>query len=521
MALKETIANLEHLRSKGITVQYHCADVVDGKAVARTVETLDGIDGVIHAAGVEESMLLARKSLDSFNRVFDTKIKGARNLLDALAGKDYRFFLAFSSVTAKFGNEGQIDYTAANDMLAKMLLREKAQHPDRAVKVFDWTAWDGAGMATRETVKKVLVQRGLEFLPLSRGVAFFMDELHDHRAVEAVFTGRDTALDPDGLFAAETAGTGAERRPFLDVAIEKQALRATYSRVLDLKRDLFLLDHARLGVPIFLGATGIETMAEAAATLAPEGSRLVSLADFSIPYGIKLLKGRPKEITVTAEQRGDAAAVYDCRIASQFQTRDGVAVGDPKCHYQATVTFSEKGPDSLKTTLPAFKRVRYDGNIQELLYHPSRLFMDGLFRTVTDILSFEPQMLISKVCNSSRKEFFSGVASPDFITDVAIVDAMFQTGGMLEVMTTNEIVLPSSIRKMTFYRPVKKHADYICITRKTDAGREANTYQLELVDPDGRLLIAIEDFSMVKVDRLAPEHRITDRLRPAAFQKAS
>ncbi len=138
-----------------------------------------------------------------------------------------------------------------------------------------------------------------------------------------------------------------------------------------------------------------------------------------------------------------------------------------------------------------------------------------------DILSFESQVLISKVRNSSQRPFFAGDTAPDFITDVAIVDAMFQTGGMLEVMTTHEIVLPARIRQMDFYGPLQKNKAYFCITRKTDNGPKANTYQLDLVDTDGLLLIRIEDFEMVKVDRLAPENRITDKISSPALKKAS
>ncbi|MBW2593292.1 MAG: polyketide synthase dehydratase domain-containing protein, partial [Deltaproteobacteria bacterium] len=499
----------------------HCVDVLDTEAVLRVVDSVSPIDGVLHAAGVEESQFIEKKSLDSFNRVFDTKITGAYNLLQALDGKAYRFFLTFSSVTAKIGNEDQVDYTGANDMLAKILLQEKILHPEKTYKVFDWTAWDGAGMATNETVKKVLQQRGLEFLPLARGVRFFMDELYDAGAIEAVFTGRDTALDPDGLFQTPDLPAVEHSRPFIEQVVGKSAVQAQYTRALDLKRDLFLLDHSRLDVPIFLGATGIEAMAEAASTLAPDGSRLISMHEFSIPYGIKLLKGRPKEILIKAMQQVDHAHRFACNISSQFKNREGRAMGDSKHHYQGIFEFSMQQPEQVGIRIPKFTPVQYDGNIQDLLYHPSRLFMDGLFRTVEDILSFEPQILISKVRNSSQKQFFAGDAAPDFITDVAIVDAMFQTGGMLEVMTTHEIVLPARIRRMDFYGKLQKNREYICITRKTDNGPKANTYQLDLVDMDGMLLIRIEDFEMVKVDKLAPENRITDKISSPALKKAS
>jgi 3-hydroxymyristoyl/3-hydroxydecanoyl-(acyl carrier protein) dehydratase len=148
--------------------------------------------------------------------------------------------------------------------------------------------------------------------------------------------------------------------------------------------------------------------------------------------------------------------------------------------------------------------------------------MDGLFRTVEDILSFEPNRLISRIVNSSGKPFFADCPQPDFMTDVAIVDAMFQTGGMLEVMSTNLIVLPYTIGRMRFYKPLQKETPYLCITEKTTQGEETNTYQLRLVDTEGLLHVAIDDFEMVQVDQLAEENQILNALQTkGAARRAS
>ncbi|MCP4694406.1 MAG: SDR family NAD(P)-dependent oxidoreductase, partial [Desulfobacterales bacterium] len=515
MNLKKTAANLETLRRMGVRVDYHAVDVTDAEAVKSVLQGCGPIDGVIHAAGVEESQFIEKKTLDSFSRVFDVKIRGAFNLLSALADREYDFFCAFSSVTARFGNEGQVDYTAANDMLGKMLQGEKQKHPGRAYKVFAWTAWEGAGMATNETVKKVLRSRGLEFLPLARGVRYFMDELRDARREEAVFSGIDHAFDPDGLLTrGAPAGT-----PFLDSVVDKAPGKVRHARILDLKRDLFLMDHCREEIPIFLGATGIETMAEAASTLAGPGARPVELTNFSIPYGIKILKGRPKEIHAIAERVGEK--LYQCDIVSQFRNKKGVIMGKPTHHYTGRFRFAHEAPEKVRVALPEYFPVECDGDLQDLLYHPARLFMDGLFRTVEEILSFDGETLVTRIRNSSEKPFFADNPAPDFLTDVAVVDAMFQTGGMLEVMAGSDIVLPKAIARARFLGPIRKNVDYICLTRKSAAGKEINAYDLQLVDQDGVLLLEINGFEMVKVDKLGPENRIDDKLVITRWRKAA
>jgi len=521
IGLKATIANLELLRAGGLAVEYHAVDVTDAAAVAQVFERYDRIDGVIHAAGVEQSQFIPKKTQASFDLVFDTKVQGALNLLDALQGTDYRFFIAFSSVTARFGNEGQVDYTGANDMLGKLVQREKLRQPDKVFKVMAWTAWEGAGMATDETVKKVLTGRGLEFLPLERGVGHFLAELSDNQSIEAVFSGRDHAFDPDGLLSDEEKPEPGLAAPFLDRKIGEDKGVVEYSRRLDLSHDLFLLDHSRDAVPIFLGATGIEAMAEAAATLADKGRRLVKLRNFSIPYGIKILKGKPKEIVVSAASSETDTDLVNCKITSWFKNPEGVVVGDETLHYKAEYLFAERPAATARVRLPEFYPVSYDGDIQALLYHPARLFMDGLFRTVTAIPSFKPDELVTRIQSAGTRPFFKGQAFPEFLTDVAVVDAMFQTGGMLEVMSTSMIVLPYRIGTMSFIRPIERGDEYLCITRKTRSLEKTNEYQLELVDPDGKLFIRVENFEMVKVDRLPEKYQILDLIRPLALEKAS
>jgi 3-hydroxymyristoyl/3-hydroxydecanoyl-(acyl carrier protein) dehydratase len=413
-----------------------------------------------------------------------------------------------------------VDYTAANDMIAKMLLDFRRQNPATQVKIFDWTAWEGAGMATNETVNKVLRERGLTFLPLADGVAHFMNELGCHGSPEVVFSGLDRAFDPDGLMTAAPADQGIA--PFLDRQMEERNGCRVYQRTLDLQRDLFLRDHARHEVPIFLGATGIEAMAEAAATLAGPGHILRELKDFAIPYGIKILKQQPKEIMIEAAPTAQGADTFRCRITSQFRNKKGIAMGDPKLHYKGTCTFGPAEAAPAAINLPEFHPVDYDGDIQALLYHPARLFMDGLFRTVEDILSFEEDRLVSQIRSASGRPFLADDPQPAFVTDVAVVDAMFQTGGMLEVMTTNIIVLPYTIGRMHFHQPVAPTREYLCITQRIDQGKETNTYRLQLVDRDGQRYITIEDFEMVQVDQLSAEDQIVDRLNMGARrQRAS
>lgn len=502
MRVRQSIDNIDVLKSQGINVDYNCVDVTNAAAVKAAVDKYDRIDGVFHAAGMEMSQFIAKKELWSFELVVDVKVKGMRNLLAAFKDREYKYFFTFSSVTARFGNEGQVDYTAANDYLGKTLFREKQLHPDRTYKVYAWTAWGGVGMATNPTVKAVLEERGIQFLPMEQGVKFFMADLLDKSESEMVFSGLDYSFDRDGLLG----DPGNAEFPFLDTPMEKTSTSMTYSRVLDIERDVFLHDHTMGDVPLFLGSTGIETMAEAAKSLSEDKKYFVELTEFHIPYAIKLLKRRPKELLISGEKQEDG--LLNCRITSLFKNPQGVVMGEPKLHYEGQYRFEDKPLKSKKIKLPQFSPVLFEGDVETLVYHPKRLFMFGLFGTIRDINSFDGETLITTVEDRSKKEFFKGVANPDFVAAPVLVDAMFQTGGLLEFFTTSRTVLPFKIKSLKFYRDVEKETPYYCITQKMASHEETNVYHLTLVDQSGMVFIEVDGFEMVKLNRLDPEDEI-------------
>jgi len=503
MRVRQSLGNIEYLESLGVNVEYNCVDVTDAGAVKAAVDKYDRIDGIFHAAGMEMSQFIAKKELWSFELVVDVKVKGMQNILEAFKDRDYKYFFTFSSVTARFGNEGQVDYTAANDFLGKTLFLQKQLYPERVYKVYAWTAWGGVGMATNPTVKKVLEERGIQFLPKDQGVKFFMADLLDKRESEMVFSGMDYSFDRDGLLGDPEDIDF----PFLDEQVENTDSGVKYSRLLEIERDVFLNDHTMEDVPLFLGSTGIETMAEAAKSMVEEDNTLVELNEFHIPYGIKLLKRRPKELFISTRRAEDG--MLECTITSIFKNPRGVVMGDPKLHYEGKYRFSRNSLKTKKIKLPQFHPVSFDGELETLIYNPKRLFMFGLFGTIVDMNSFDGTTLVTTMEDTSTKEFFKGVRNPRFVAFPVLVDAMFQTGGLFEFLTTSITVLPYKIKTMKFYKDVKKNTQYYCITRKTASGEETNTYDLQLADKNGVVYMEINGFEMVKINKLDPEDRIS------------
>jgi NAD(P)-dependent dehydrogenase (short-subunit alcohol dehydrogenase family) len=178
LAAREIRSTLDGIRAAGGSAEYRSVDVRDPRAMQRLVEGIyrdrGRIHGVIHGAGVLEDRRLADKTVESFARVFETKVTGARSLLAALSAP-LDFLVLFGSVSGVFGNRGQIDYSAANDALAAFGRSLDCSAATRVVTVH-WGPWGGGGMVSAE-LEGEFARRGIGLLHPDDAIDRLIDEL--------------------------------------------------------------------------------------------------------------------------------------------------------------------------------------------------------------------------------------------------------------------------------------------------------------------------------------------------------
>lgn len=178
LAAREIRGTLHAIRAAGGRARYHSVDVRDsaafGAAIDEVYATHGRVDIAIHAAGLIEDKLLVHKTAESFERVFDTKVAGAMTLVQKLRG-DTRLLVFFSSAAAIFGNAGQTDYAAANDVLDRLALHLAESGSMRAISIA-CGPWDSAGMVSPE-LRREYARRGIGLIPLDAGVAELLEEI--------------------------------------------------------------------------------------------------------------------------------------------------------------------------------------------------------------------------------------------------------------------------------------------------------------------------------------------------------
>jgi NAD(P)-dependent dehydrogenase (short-subunit alcohol dehydrogenase family) len=137
---------------------------------------------------------MSDKGVESFERVFRTKVDGARHLVSSLRS-DLGFLVLFASVAGVFGNRGQADYAAANDALDSLARTWAGRFRGRVLAV-DWGPWAGAGMVSAE-LEREYARRGVGLIGVDDGVACLLRELAwGPRDVSQVVYMRDAIARP-------------------------------------------------------------------------------------------------------------------------------------------------------------------------------------------------------------------------------------------------------------------------------------------------------------------------------------
>jgi NAD(P)-dependent dehydrogenase (short-subunit alcohol dehydrogenase family) len=176
---REVRRTLSAIRAAGGKAKYITCDVSDSAAfrdvIADVAATHKRIDAVIHGAGVIEDKLIVDKSADSFERVMRTKIDPLLTLIETVPRDALKTIVLFTSVAGFFGNRGQADYAAANEVLNR-LGEDLRRRWGIKVICLNWGPWDGTGMVSAEVAAQFR-SRGIDLIPIEQGRRAVWEEM--------------------------------------------------------------------------------------------------------------------------------------------------------------------------------------------------------------------------------------------------------------------------------------------------------------------------------------------------------
>jgi NAD(P)-dependent dehydrogenase (short-subunit alcohol dehydrogenase family) len=138
---------------------------------------------------VIDDKLIRDKSTASFDAVFTTKVVPAAVLANKLRPEGLKFLLFFSSIAGRFGNAGQCDYSAANEVVNKLAAGLSQAWPHFHTVAINWGPWDG-GMVSDE-LRRLYATKNIFPIPVGEGRQRCLEEL-----------GRGNSCNPEIVVAA-------------------------------------------------------------------------------------------------------------------------------------------------------------------------------------------------------------------------------------------------------------------------------------------------------------------------------
>jgi NAD(P)-dependent dehydrogenase (short-subunit alcohol dehydrogenase family) len=476
----------------GGTAHYHQVDLTDADAVATVLDavraTSGRVDVLLHAAGVEISHALPDKEPREFDLVLGVKADGWFNVLRGAGDLPIGATVVFSSVAGRFGNAGQTDYSAANDLLCKITSGFRRTRPEVRAIALDWTAWGGIGMATRGSIPKIMAAAGVDMLPPEAGVPWIRREL-----TGTAYRGEVVVAGALGMLAGEyhPAGGLAEGALAGDGPMAGETSLSVHDGlvhriVLDPKAQPFL-DHHRIdGTAVLPGVMGMEAFAETARLLAPDWYVAgVDDVDFLAP--VKFYRDEPRTVTVTALLRPDGEdLVAECRLTAD-RTLPGSDGPQRTVHFTGSVRLRrsrpEPEPHGSGTDL---SEAAIDSTAVYRLY-----FHGPAYRVVARA---------HRVDGGVAARFASGLpanhdpASEPTVLGPRLVELCFQAAGLWEAGAHGRLALPSHVGRLRLLAEPAEHAELVAVARPAP---DSGSFDCEVRDATGRLILRLDDYRTV------------------------
>jgi NAD(P)-dependent dehydrogenase (short-subunit alcohol dehydrogenase family) len=515
---RELHQNLSEAARLSLPVEYQVCDIRDlaqvEKLAARVRLAHGRIDGVVHGAMVETSKSLPDKTPEVVASTMAVKVQGLANLLEATRADDLQVMLCFGSGAGRFGNKGQSDYCAANDLMAKcaMAYAHRARGDVRCATI-DWTAWENIGAAARDREK--VAATGVSFISPAEGVYWFLNELRlggTEREVaifdeklfrEWPFLGKQAdGPSPTRVWDDRGALLVASDTPLIDAVLEQSEGHVLLARRLDLSRDRFLSQHQLHGVPILPGTFGFEMMAEAASLVRPDLDVLRGI-DLQIDVPLKLFRGQSVNVRVLAKVVKEEGETVTVSVETSSELRlGGSELRQHRTHHRGLFVLgrmpaAEPGTGSLPAALP--------GARGRSIFHLARepVFLGPLFCRAEWV--FVGEETVEGIIRAPRqREIFSHMTKPWFQLDPLLLDAAFQVAANWDGHHHGLVSVPMGVAALVRGRPRRLPESAHVKARALGATGKDALYDIEVRGDDGALLLQVE---RLWLRRLEPTRR--------------
>ena len=515
------VSAMREIERVGGTVHYRTCDVTNADAVSALVEEVKErhgrVDVLIHAAGLERSHFLPDKEPREFNLIFDVKADGLFNLLKATQTLDcpIKSSVVFTSIAGRFGNAGQTDYSAANDLMCKVTSSLRATRPEIKGIATDWSAWADIGMATRRSIPEMMRRAGIDMLDPASTVPIVRREIiSSDTGGEVVIAHSLGALlespDPDGGLDLEAANQRIEPSyPLAGRVTHMDPYRGmTFEVELDPQVEPFLRDHAMDDTPLLPGVMGIEGFVEVASLIvlglgsSEAAYRVRTVEDVRFQAPLKFYRQEPRTLQWQAyvTPQGSELVAY---VALQSVRELKVKQSQQRTtHFTGRVHFAPIDPESERAQ-PTSRAPAWNGTATVGPEDIYRVYFHGPAFQVLGGVQAEGEQVTGKL----RSDLLPIIEQAKRTAiSPRLIELCLQTAGVWEIGKTGTLALPTAIERVIL------HAEGSCEERAQQNGdpvyaqikpvlaqNDEPSFDARVVDGQGNVYLELEGYRTARL----------------------
>ncbi|WP_315790258.1 SDR family NAD(P)-dependent oxidoreductase [Fischerella sp. JS2] len=484
--------NLQQFRQAGAQVEYLAVDVRNaeefGSAINSIYTRYGRLDAVIHGAGIIEDKLIADKNFASLERVFDTKADSTFLLYRYLRPESLKLLVLFSSVAGRYGNRGQSDYAAANEVMNRFAWQMDRSWSNTRVVAINWGPWDTTGMASEE-VKRQFRQRGIIPIPLSAGRQFFIDELHYGRKGETeVVAGEGPweAYEANLQVSPENPISVNRKSPYLLLPTPPQLQpngTVTLEHTFSLSTDPYLEDHRLDGKPVLPAAGALEWFGEFVQSAWPEW-QVTEVCQLRVLRGLVLDTDAGKKVLFKARASSHADS-ESLQVAAE--------IVDPERNipfYRASVILCPQWselPTSEILPLSSGERLEPTVAYDTYLFHGQR------FQLITAIERLNDAGIDAQVMPSRPTAWLNTQPIANWLFDPGLIDVAPQLAIIWARVQRGTTALPARFGSVKRYGQSMPHGQLRIAFRVNRFDDHSLNYDAVFIDENGYVRFHLKD----------------------------
>ncbi|MGB8455631.1 MAG: SDR family NAD(P)-dependent oxidoreductase [Anaerocolumna sp.] len=341
--------NLNKLRKEGHLVDYIICDFSKEEDVKKLYLIIKNnnsdLMGIINGAGLPSFGKIPRKNEEAAYKVLQLKANSMYFINKYFMNQNIGFVISMGSISGRFGMDGQVDYSAAADLLVKLTKNISEDYEGCKFICIGWPAWDSVGMAASEEVMKVQKEvRGLSYISVEEGRAQFLKELLSNFSskCEYLYFGELGELNMP-LGQLDNLRGKQDKDWFIDRLISCGENYISVERKLDKKNDMHLEQHKVDGHSVLAGVYHIELACEVFKLFSrlnhKDDYTISTVSNFSFYEFIKYFEGNPLTMKAYGEiiDETDNQLTVKVQIKSDFVNKQGMVLRKDRVHSEGII----------------------------------------------------------------------------------------------------------------------------------------------------------------------------------------